>query len=183
MAYNHFPLFSLTQSCNIEYYGHMNAECCTFVKYVHGLLKQLAYSRKRLYYFHIFKNQFVYTGRFIMFSVITNIYNTERLCRTLHTVVFDIDGSLAAVHVDFFGLCRKLARTLSTSSSAVNGRLHTLASPSGRNLNYVEKQFTGGKKNLSWSFYLYRFRKYVSYGFPIINCCNPGVNYETPCIF
>jgi len=25
------------------------------------------------------------------------------------------------------------------------------------------------------SFYLYRFRKYVCYGFPIINFCNPGV--------
>jgi len=39
-----------------------------------------------------------------------------------------------------------------------------------------------GKKFLSCSFYLYRFRKYVSYGFPIINFCNPGVHYETPCI-
>ena len=38
-----------------------------------------------------------------------------------------------------------------------------------------------GKKFLSCSFYLYRFRKYVSYGFPIINVCNPGVHYETPC--
>jgi len=35
---------------------------------------------------------------------------------------------------------------------------------------------------LSCSFYLYRLRKYVSYGFPIINFCNPGVLYETPCI-
>jgi hypothetical protein len=39
-----------------------------------------------------------------------------------------------------------------------------------------------GKKILSCSVYLYRFRKYVSYGFPIINFCNPGVHYETPCI-
>ena len=53
--------------------------------------------------------------------------------------------------------------------------LHTLASPSGRNENYDEKQFTEG--GLSCSFYLYRFRKYVSYGFPIINFCNPGVHY------
>jgi hypothetical protein len=35
--------------------------------------------------------------------------NTKRFSRTLHTVVFDIDSSLAAVPVDFFGLCRKLA--------------------------------------------------------------------------
>jgi hypothetical protein len=37
-------------------------------------------------------------------------------------------------------------------------------------------------KFLSCSSYLYRFRKYVSYGFPIINFCNPVVHYETPCI-
>jgi hypothetical protein len=48
--------------------------------------------------------------------------NTKRLRRTLHTVDFDIHNSLTAVSVDLFGLCRKLARTCSTSSSAVNGR-------------------------------------------------------------
>jgi len=37
-----------------------------------------------------------------------------------------------------------------------------------------------GKKFLCCSFYLYRFCKYVSYGFPIINFCNPGVHYEMP---
>jgi len=46
--------------------------------------------------------------------------------------------------------------------------LHTLASPSGRNVNYDEKQLTG-KKFLSFSFYLYRFRKYVSYSFSYNN--------------
>jgi hypothetical protein len=35
---------------------------------------------------------------------------------------------------------------------------------------------------VSCSFYLYRFRKYVSYGFPIINFCTARVHYETPCI-
>ena len=59
--------------------------------------------------------------------------------------------------------------------------LRTLASPSGRNVSYDEKLLTG-EKNLCCSFYLYRFSKYVSYGFPIINCCNPGLHYETPCI-
>jgi len=38
-----------------------------------------------------------------------------------------------------------------------------------------------GNKILSCSFYLHGFRKYVSHGFPIINLCNPGVDYETPC--
>ena len=40
-----------------------------------------------------------------------------------------------------------------------------------------------GKKFLSCSFCLYRFRKHVSLGFPITNFCNPGVHYETPCIY
>jgi hypothetical protein len=61
--------------------------------------------------------------------------------------------------------------------------LYKLASPGGRNVNYDEKQLIGGKKNFSCSFYLYGFRKYVSYGFPIINFRNPGVHYETPCIY
>jgi hypothetical protein len=57
--------------------------------------------------------------------------------------------------------------------------LHALTSPSELRL----KQLTG-KNFLSCSFYLYSlFRKYVSYGFLIINFCNPGVHYETPCIF
>jgi hypothetical protein len=38
------------------------------------------------------------------------------------------------------------------------------------------------KEFLSRSFYLYKFCKYVSYGFPIIKFYNPGVHYETPCI-
>jgi hypothetical protein len=48
--------------------------------------------------------------------------NTKPLCRTLQTVVFDIGNSLAAVPVDFFGLCRKLVRTRSTLSLEVNWR-------------------------------------------------------------
>jgi hypothetical protein len=45
----------------------------------------------------------------------------------------------------------------------------------------VEKQPTV-KKILSRSFYLYRFRKYVSCGFAVINLCNPGEHYDTLCI-
>ena len=60
--------------------------------------------------------------------------------------------------------------------------LHTLAPPSGINVNCDEKQLTREKKIFTCSFYLYRFRKYVSYGFPIISFCNPGVHYETPCM-
>jgi hypothetical protein len=46
-------------------------------------------------------------------------------------------------------------------------------------VNYDEKQFIG-KKCLSRSFYMYRSRKYVSYGFPITNFSNPRVHYESP---
>jgi hypothetical protein len=45
----------------------------------------------------------------------------------------------------------------------------------------MKNNWLGGKK-LSCSYYLYTFRKYLSYGFPIINFCNPGIHYETPCI-
>jgi len=66
------------------------------------------------------------------------------------------------------------------SLGAAISSLHTLASPSDRNVNYDEKQFTG--KKLSCSFHLYKFGKNVSYGFPVINCCNLEVRYETPWI-
>ena len=38
-------------------------------------------------------------------------------------------------------------------------------------------------KKMNCSFYLHRFRKYVSYGFPIVKFCNLGVHYDTPCIY
>jgi len=68
------------------------------------------------------------------------------------------------------------------SPAATIFSLHTLASPSGRNVNYDENQLSR-KTFLSYSFYLYRNRKYLSYGFPIINVRNPGEHYETPCIY
>jgi len=57
--------------------------------------------------------------------------------------------------------------------------LHSLASPSDK--CELRWKLTGGGGSLRCSFYLYRFRKYVSCGFPIINFCNPGVHYEMPC--
>jgi len=60
--------------------------------------------------------------------------------------------------------------------------LHTLTSPIGRSVNYDEKQLWK-KKVLNSFFYLCRFRKYMSYGIPIINYYNPEVHYETPCIY
>jgi len=59
--------------------------------------------------------------------------------------------------------------------------LHTLAWPRGRNVNYDEKQLTGEN---------FWFVPTICTGFvntcltvfPIINFCNPGLRYETPCI-
>jgi hypothetical protein len=61
--------------------------------------------------------------------------------------------------------------------------LHTLASPGGTNVNYDEKQVRTWEKHV-WvvSFYRYRGHKYMSYGFPIINFCNPRAHYEIPCV-
>jgi hypothetical protein len=187
----------------------------------------------------------VCTGRFIMFSVITNIYNKKTKGPTLMEL-FTATGKLTIFltttdvrrvhHVTrhtsiryssschtrvnmgasvFFtavmiralgqwGHMSMLGRILCTkctlhsnhrltvwysntqnvfSPGAAIFSLHTLASPSGRNVNYDKRKTYWEKKNFSCSFYLYRFRKYVSYGFPIINFCNPGVHYENPRIF
>jgi hypothetical protein len=61
-----------------------------------------------------------------------------------------------------------------TQNGAAIFSLRTLASPSGRNVNYDEKQRTREKFFFICYFYLHRFRKYVSYSSPIINFCNPG---------
>jgi hypothetical protein len=72
-------------------------------------------------------------------------------------------------------------RYSSSCHTIVNMGASIFFTASGGNVNYDEKQLTG-KKVLSCSFYLYRFRKYVSYGFPIIIFFNPGVHYERSCI-
>jgi hypothetical protein len=59
-----------------------------------------------------------------MFSVIINVYNKKTKGPTLMEL-FTATGKLKKFFLttrDFFGLCRKLTRTRSTSSSAVNGR-------------------------------------------------------------
>jgi hypothetical protein len=67
-----------------------------------------------------------YTGRFIMFSVITNIYNQKTTEATLMGL-FAAKGKLKTFfffffHFLLFFFCIKLVRILLTSSSAVNGR-------------------------------------------------------------
>jgi hypothetical protein len=59
--------------------------------------------------------------------------------------------------------------------------LHTSHRLAAEMWNTMKNSFMG-KQFLSCSFYLYRFRKYVSYGFSNINVCDPRVHDETPCI-
>ena len=73
------------------------------------------------------------------------------------------------------------SNTQNFSPGAAIFSLRTLSSPSGRNVNYNKKTTYWKKKCLSCSFYLYRFRIHVTYGFAIINFCNLGVHYERPC--
>jgi hypothetical protein len=88
---------------------------------------------------------------------------------------------LHATHTPYLHApCRNYARA-GILLLPVNRRPLDFASSSGRNLNYDEKQLTG-ENILSCSFNLYRFRKYLSYGFRIIHFCNPGVHFETLCI-
>jgi hypothetical protein len=87
----------------------------------------------------------------------------------------------------FFGLFKKLVRTRSTSSSAVNGRpfshymhSHRLAAEIWTTMKNTLLARRGGGGDFSCYFYLYRFRKYVSYGFPIINFVIPKYIMKRP---
>ena len=119
-----------------------------------------------------------------MLSACRNPFSVNCLCHA--RIVLSVGGVLCV-------LCTKcilhsnhrltrviLQHTKVFSPGAAIFSLQTLASPTGRNVNCDEKQLTGEKFS-SCFFNLHRFRKYVSYGFPIINFCNPGVHYETPC--
>ena len=78
-------------------------------------------------------------------------------------------------------LCDIPTHKTNSRSGAAIFSLHTLASPSGRNVNYDEKQLTGGKKFVDLfllSLQVLQTRVLLfSYNF-----CNTGVHYETPCI-
>jgi hypothetical protein len=56
------------------------------------------------------------------------------------------------------------------------------SSPSGRNVNYEKNNLLGGKC-LSCSFYLYRFRKYVSYSFTYNIFVIPECIIKRPVLF
>ena len=93
-----------------------------------------------------------------------------------------------------FAYCARNARCTVTTDLLCGIPKHKTISPPERPFSHyihshrlaaevwttMKTTYRGG--NLSCSFYLYSFRKYVSYGFPIINFCNPGRHYEKPCI-
>jgi hypothetical protein len=114
------------------------------------------------------------TGRFIM---ITNIYKNNNSSQPREN--WKSFSDVRCVH-------HRVTRHTSIRYSSFS---HTRVSM-GQHGHYIHsnrlaaEMWTTMKNNkfLSCSFYLYRFRKYVSYGFPIIIFCNPGVRYETPCI-
>jgi len=103
-------------------------------------------------------------------------------------MVLSVGGSFAyfarnvrcTVTTDLLVWCSNTQNDFSTGAAIFP--LHTLASPSAQRYDLRWKTAYWGKNFLSCSFYLYRFRKYVSYGFPIINFCNRGAHYVTPCI-
>jgi len=92
-------------------------------------------------------------------------------------------------------LCKKCTLHSNHRLNSCDIPTHKTTSPPKRPLSHyihshrlAAEMWTPMKNNLlgeqvfSCSFYLHRFRKYVSYGFPIINFCNPGVHYEMFCI-
>jgi hypothetical protein len=119
-----------------------------------------------------------------MFDVIINIYNKKTKGPTL-IELFTATGKPFDNYRRSMCASRVTRHTSIRYSSSCHTRVNMGASifftAAMIRVNYDEKQPTGEKK-LSCSFYLYRFRKYVSYGFPIIHFCNPGVHYEKPCI-
>jgi hypothetical protein len=132
------------------------------------------------------------TGCFIMFSVFTNIYNkktkgptlmelftaTEKLKKFfLQLEMFDVctTGDMAHIDTIFKFLPHTHQRGYTICLYIHPHRLVAEMWTTMKN-NFLGKTFLS-------SFYLYRFRKYVSYGFPIINFCYPGVHYEMSCIF
>jgi hypothetical protein len=129
---------------------------------------------------------FFSTGCFIMFSVITNIYNNNNCSQPQENwksfFVFDnYSCSLCAPLVTWHTSIRYSSFNHTRVNMGQHGHYihsHRLAAEMWTTM----KNNLLGKKFLSCSFYLYRFCKYVSYGFPVINFCNPGVHYETPCI-
>jgi len=87
-------------------------------------------------------------------------------------------------HVAMVGRILFTKRTLHSNHRLTRVILqHTkrLLPRSGRNVKYDEKQLTGEKKNWVVPSICTCFVNTCRTVFPIINFCNPGLHYETPC--
>ena len=125
-----------------------------------------------------------------MLSVVTNIHNNKNKVPTLMAlftatgklIFFFTTSDVRCVHHGWHGTHRYDIQVLVTHASTWVHRHFSLLQWSVPLDQRGHVTMVGRIPGLLLSFYLYRFRKYVSYGFPIINYCNPGVRYETPCI-
>ena len=127
-----------------------------------------------------------YTGRFIMFSVITNIYNKKTKLPTLMEL-FTATGKLFFFDNQRCSMCalRVTRHTSIRYSSSCYTRVKMAPSifftaVMIRAFTSARSRGNGGANTRSLTHS--QRNKHVSYGFPIINFCNPGVHYETPCI-
>jgi hypothetical protein len=156
------------------------------------------------------KTFFFYSKRYSMCAPQVTGHTSIRYSSSCHTCV-NMDWFLLAQTPSFSTLfipgtnglvCRRVLCVLCTQCTLhSNHRLNSCDIPTHKTTFPLERPFSHyihsyslaaekwttkknnlmGGKNLSCSFHLYRFRKYVSCGFPIINFCNPRVHYETPC--
>jgi hypothetical protein len=124
-------------------------------------------------------NNVKYTGHFMMFSVITNIYNEKTKGPTLMEF-FTATGKLKkfflttrdvrCVHHRWHGTHWYNIQVLATHTST-SPVVHT------SNISSCQKkklfQFSCGCEQFHWG---------RSFGFLVINVCNHGEHYETPCI-
>ena len=131
-----------------------------------------------------------YTGCFIMFSVITNISNKKTKGPTLMELFtatgkqkkfFFTTRDVRCVHHWWHGTHRYDIQLLTTRASTW---VHQYSSLLQRSVTLGQRghvAMVGSIPGL-WHIPKEKNREYVSYGFNIINFCNPRVRYEKPCI-
>jgi hypothetical protein len=125
-----------------------------------------------------------------MFSVITNIYNKKTKGPTVMEL-FTITGKLKkfflttrgvrCVHHGWHGTHRYDIQVLVTDVSTWVHRYFSLLQWS---VSLGQRGHVAVMGQIPSLFHIpkEKNRKYVSHSFPIINFCNPGVHYETPCM-
>jgi hypothetical protein len=131
-----------------------------------------------------------YTGHLIMFSMITNIYNKKTKGRTLmelFTAIWKLKKFLLTtrdvwcVHHGWHGTYQNDIQVLATHAS-VWVHLICFTAAMIRAFSSARSHGSGGTNTRSLIYPQRKNHKYLSYSYPIINFCNPGVHYETLCI-